>query len=285
LLFTIGQCERRLGHEARAVLFYRQFLNEARADAPQRPEVERRIAELEQILREREPVSPEDRRPPRAERDSGSDSGAPPEVSRAPPPPARPPPARPPLVVAPGPAPAPRVPLVRLGASAGASFVSLSGGTVSMPVLAVIRLSGTYAFRLPGGFLDLGALATATPLPYESRSATGETSFLWGAYAAAHYRHPIGDAFHLGAGAAAGLVLWTGLGEGDPFTVAHTGTAGPVAMPSFRLGPECAVRVTRDLFLTAGLAYAFIKTATPALTRSISSMAALELAAGAGYTF
>jgi tetratricopeptide (TPR) repeat protein len=53
LLYNIGQCERQLGHLEEAIRFYRNYLRE-QSKAPNREEVERRIDELEGLLKARE---------------------------------------------------------------------------------------------------------------------------------------------------------------------------------------------------------------------------------------
>lgn len=49
-LFNLGQCERQLGHAEEAIRFYRNYLRE-QPKAPNRAEVERRIDELETVLK------------------------------------------------------------------------------------------------------------------------------------------------------------------------------------------------------------------------------------------
>jgi tetratricopeptide (TPR) repeat protein len=67
LLFNIGQSERRLGNNERALFFYRRFLAEAPADAPERKEVEERVAELERWVSEQAALK--DRPPPGVQRE------------------------------------------------------------------------------------------------------------------------------------------------------------------------------------------------------------------------
>lgn len=64
LLFNIAQCERMLGHKQDALTSYRMFLSEV-PSAPNRPEVERVIASLEQaITDERAAQAPHEAVPP-----------------------------------------------------------------------------------------------------------------------------------------------------------------------------------------------------------------------------
>lgn len=67
LLFNIGQSERRLGNNERALFFYRRFLAEAPPNAAERKEVEDRVSELERWVREQAALK--DRPPPGVERD------------------------------------------------------------------------------------------------------------------------------------------------------------------------------------------------------------------------
>lgn len=94
LLFNIGQCQRRLGDNERALFSYRRFLDVAPATAPQRPEVEKRIAELELSVREQSELK---NRPPPGIGTEGRAKASPAPIADAPattpPPPEAPPPA------------------------------------------------------------------------------------------------------------------------------------------------------------------------------------------------
>jgi tetratricopeptide (TPR) repeat protein len=46
-LFNIGQCYRKLGRQAQALEFYKEFLKKAQPDDPNRPNVEARVSEME----------------------------------------------------------------------------------------------------------------------------------------------------------------------------------------------------------------------------------------------
>ena len=46
-LFNVGQCYRRLGRQAQALEFYKEFLKKAPPDDPNRPNVENRVREME----------------------------------------------------------------------------------------------------------------------------------------------------------------------------------------------------------------------------------------------
>jgi tetratricopeptide (TPR) repeat protein len=56
-LFNIAQCQRKLGNNQDAIDFYKSYLRR-RPDAPNRDEVERRLAELEKLVAEQKPAAP-----------------------------------------------------------------------------------------------------------------------------------------------------------------------------------------------------------------------------------
>jgi tetratricopeptide (TPR) repeat protein len=100
-LFNIAQCHWKLGHQREAVDFYRNYLRRA-PNAPNRPEVERRVQELEAAIKAHAPPpptapEPAPRRPPRVEsRPPTMD----PSIAVTPPPVPSAPAVAPPMVVA-----------------------------------------------------------------------------------------------------------------------------------------------------------------------------------------
>jgi tetratricopeptide (TPR) repeat protein len=99
LLFNIGQCHRQLGNKERAVFFYRRYLEQA-PNADNRADVQNRIADLEQSMKEEREIQ---KRPPT-------------EVAATPAAPAAPPPEAPP------PAAAPRTPPAEAAPPAGGAI-------------------------------------------------------------------------------------------------------------------------------------------------------------------
>jgi tetratricopeptide (TPR) repeat protein len=67
LLFNIGQCHRRLGNNELALFFYRQYLDQAPPNAQERPDVVKRVADLERSIREQADLK--DKPPPGVARD------------------------------------------------------------------------------------------------------------------------------------------------------------------------------------------------------------------------
>jgi tetratricopeptide (TPR) repeat protein len=57
-LYNIAECHRHLGENREALVFYRRFLQLAPANAPARPSIEKRIAELQARIRDEPPAAP-----------------------------------------------------------------------------------------------------------------------------------------------------------------------------------------------------------------------------------
>jgi hypothetical protein len=288
ILFNIAQCHRQTANNERALFFYRRYLAEA-PKAPNRAEVEKRIADLEQSIQEQKEL--QKKPPPGIERDGEAPPPAK-EAANAAPVDA--------TLAAPGAAPAvtatperpaaaapsgPAEPRIWLSASGGLALPSLSGRNVSLPTLFAAKLSGAYIFPVATGFVDAGLLLSLTPLPYTAVDGSSNTSLLTGAFVFGRYRHRLTDALALGAGLAGGVVWWSGIGAGDPFTFQRQGADGAIPMPSFRASLEVDYRVTPALHVFGGPGYTFSKTTSPGLTMSISSISLLEITVGAGYAF
>jgi hypothetical protein len=79
LLFNIGQCHRRLGNNELALFFYRRYLDQAPADAPERQEVVKRVADLDRSIREQADLK--DKPPPGVTRDVAASGAAPPSLA------------------------------------------------------------------------------------------------------------------------------------------------------------------------------------------------------------
>ena len=73
LLFNIGQCHRRLGNNDLALFFYRRYLDQAPANAAERPDVIKRVADLERSIREQSDLK--NKPPPGVARDAGGTTG------------------------------------------------------------------------------------------------------------------------------------------------------------------------------------------------------------------
>jgi hypothetical protein len=292
LLFNIGQCYRQLDNNERALFFYRRYLDQA-PEASNHLEVEKRVADLERSVQEQATLK---KKPPPGVVEQASASSEQPKDASAkkassPEPEPTPRPVAPIVTTMPLQAPGAEqsspqpTPKVYVSIGGGIELLSLSGRNVDVPPLGAVALFGAYILSIPTGFLDVGILATLTPLPYQTPGGSNAMSFLTGAFGAIRYRHPLTEALHLAGTLGGGVVWWSGLKEGDPFTAQRAGADGSIPMPSFRAALEIDFHITRGFYVLAGGGYTYSKTTSLGLTTSISSMSLFGLSAGAGYSF
>jgi tetratricopeptide (TPR) repeat protein len=265
LLFNIAQCHRHLGNKERALFFYRRYLEQA-PETPNRADVERRIAELDRALRE--------------EREAAERAAAPPPVA-----------ARPAVDVEAASSARAGWRRWTVGAYAAPAWIGFSGGDLeSSTVLFSARLAGSYALPLgaPDGELRIGVAAPFTVLPY-TNDVTGarQGSSLWGLLAEARYLRRLQAAprLRIGGGVGAGVLWWSGLEAGNPFTVGGRTVTGPIAMPTFQVGGRLEYELPRGLFVALAPEVVFSKTTSDGLTGSISWLFRFDLGVGVGYAF
>jgi hypothetical protein len=301
LLFNIAQAHRQNGNNERAAFFYRRYLEQA-PNAANRPEVEKRIKDLDEVIKQQADVK---RRPPTEvtdqERERTPDATSPPAAA----PPGTPATA---VVVAGTPAAtAPATPppdagvaaassqaaselgrRVRLRASAGPAFPKYAGRDLGgASTIVAIRVGGEYVFDLGGpGFVDVGLSAAYAPLQYHTTDTPGsnQSAAFWGVLATGTYRYRLTEAFELSGELGVGIVWWSGLGANNPFTVDGSGANGAVPMPSLMLGVAAIYRLPRRLFVFAEPAYLFSKTTSDGLSSAVSSVSRFDIALGVGYS-
>jgi tetratricopeptide (TPR) repeat protein len=268
LLYNIAQCHRHLGNKERALFFYRRYLEQA-PDTSKRADVERRIAELDRALRE--------------EREAAERAAAP-----APPPVV----ARPAADVdeaAPDADGARRKWTVAVyGAPA---WIGFAGSDLeNSAVLFSARLAADHALPLGAraGELRVGAAATLTVLPYTNDATRArQTSSLWGLLVEARYLHRLRAAprLRLGGGVGAGVLWWSGLEAGNPFTSSGDAITGPIPMPTFEAAGRLEYDLPHGLYLALAPELVFSKTTASGLTSTVSWLFRFDLAVGAGYAF
>jgi hypothetical protein len=292
LLFNLAQCHRQRGGSERAIFFYKRYLQMA-PQAKDRPEVEKRIQELEEILAKQKEVR--DRPPPdvrgQTEEDDARAAGRAPAAGALSPPPLGVGPPPPPRGLAPASSPAVRAAAavetperIRLSAEGGVAIPFL-GGTRKLQTATLFagRLGAEYVVPLASLDLDFGLAATLSPLSYRTVGTDVEqSSTLLGLFATAGVRMPIAERLSFAAVVGAGVVWWGGLKPGNPFTATGEGANGPVAMPSGRVSAGVYWRFAGPAFLGALPALTISKTTGDPLTRATSTFTRLEVSAVVG---
>ncbi|HSS39491.1 MAG TPA: tetratricopeptide repeat protein, partial [Polyangia bacterium] len=244
-LFNIAQSHRQLGNKERALFFYRRYLEQA-PNAANRDDVERRMKDLQASLQQEAELK---QKPP-------TEVSPHVETREHQAPDAQPAPSEPPAVTDVAPAPAPedrRAWQVALGLAP--AFATISGSRVNVPSMFAARIEGGYAIALPAGELALGLDLGYARLPYQRVATTahpalagtsGDSAF-WAMLAFARYLYDVTPALKLGGGVEGGYVFWSGLGEGNPFTVDRVASSGAIAMPTV------AVQLRGEVLLVGGL--------------------------------
>jgi tetratricopeptide (TPR) repeat protein len=284
-LYNIAQAYRQKGDAARAVFFYRRYLQKA-PDAKNREVVEKRIGELEELARKQEESKSS---PPNSlEGDKGETSEPAPAPASAEPPPA-------PVAAAPASpavgaddtaaevtAAAPRGQSVALlSIEAGPAFVALGDGP-SVPVQVSLRAGAAYTLHLGGVALDLGAAATLTPLPFETLERTSSgTAMLIGALANAGARLAVARKLSLRGELGAGVAVFTGLANRNPFTDAGA-ESGAVLLPHVRVAGGLDYALSPSLLITVTPAFAW-SSGHDSLDDRISAITRLDVLLGVGY--
>jgi hypothetical protein len=261
LLFNIAQCHRHLGNQERALFFYRRYL-EQRPKAVNRAEVERRIAELEQGL--------ESEREANERLEAGRSTRAPTAVADA--------------AGGPDPGASPRWTAAAYGAPALIAFTNrdLDSGAVLFSATVAI------GYRLPvrGPELRVGATGSLTLLPFVNEgTAARDTSALWGFLVTGSCLYPVTPRLKVGGGAGVGVIWWSGLVTGNPFTVDGAASTGPVPLPTLALGGRLEYGLGKGLFLAFAPDVLFSKTTSAGLAGAVSWVRRLDLSVGAGYAF
>jgi hypothetical protein len=135
--------------------------------------------------------------------------------------------------------------------------------------------------------IEPGATLSFVRVPYATTDtdAPGE-SFLWSALATVRLARQLGRHFEVGAGGAAGIALWTGLGEKNPFTVAGAPPSHVPVLPTVGVGFDARVLLGDGrVFLAISPSVWAASTTGIALARAISHVTRTDLLAGVGFTF
>jgi len=136
--------------------------------------------------------------------------------------------------------------------------------------------------------LEVGAALSMSPLPYKAEGSGGtssdQTATLIGLWARAAAVIPVAPQVDVVGELGAGVVWWSGIEEGNPFTQDGAGATGAIPMPSFRLSAGVRYRLPAPVFLYAQPAFTWCKT-TSGLSDSVSSITRFELPLGVGLVF
>lgn len=291
LLFNIAQSHRQNGSKERALFFYRRYL-EQDPNTNKRADVEQRMKELAQALQqenEQKQKPPTEVSPPPG--GAGATPGTTPATTTTPgttttPTPTTTPGTTTPVVTG-GTPPAESVVPVRLAFALGPTFAGLSGkNNVSAPVMFGLQLGVAYDFLHGPSALRAGVKMLYAALPY-TNTMTGDqqSSSLWGGLVTVDYAYRPIEQLSIGGGLGGGVVWWSGLQTGNPFTATGAVISGAIPMPTFGVSVHADYRFTPNFFATFNPGLLYSKTTSDGLTMGTSSMTRFDLDFGVGYQF
>ena len=136
--------------------------------------------------------------------------------------------------------------------------------------------------RSDGSSVSLAASA------HPALAGTSGDSAFWAMLAFARYLYDVTPALKLGGGVEGGYVFWSGLGEGNPFTVDGVASSGAIAMPTVAVQLRGEVLLVGGLFvaLTPELLWSKITSSSgDAIAGVISSVTRFDAIASIGYAF
>lgn len=274
LLFNLAQAHRKKGSRDQAILFYQRYLAAA-PRARDREEVETRIRELQaesatQTRESLQPLSVASTSPPAGVRYQ------PPPPPTTPDPPAVQPPMASQLTATPDPPDRLDSHRFRAQLTLGGAHPMLLGSTILTEQLLAVGLSGAYVVALGSDRqLDVGVSCAWSPLSYKKGTGEDVWSSLLGLYGSLALRLPVGTRLTLGPTVGVGVVWWSGLGEGNPFSGGRKAD-GAIAMPSVRASVAGLLALGRHLFVALDLGGSFTKTVGEELEREVSSIVRIE---------
>jgi tetratricopeptide (TPR) repeat protein len=286
-LFNIAQSHRQLGNKERALFFYRRYLEQA-PNATNRDDVERRMKDLQASLQQEAELKQKPPTEVASHVETGGGGAA--SAGAAP----SEPPAGTVATAAPDAGEGQRAWQVALGLAP--AFGSVSGRSVNIPTMFAARLEGGYGFALPAGELDVGVDLGYARLPYQrvatsahpALNGTSGSSGFWALLASVRYLYGVTSALKLGAGVEGGYVFWSGLDEGNPFTLNGVAPSGAFALPSLAGQVRGEYLLVEGLFIALTPEFLWSKITSSsgnAIAGVISSVRRFDVIASVGYAF
>jgi hypothetical protein len=169
---------------------------------------------------------------------------------------------------------------------AGLAWARFAERPVGEPAL--LSLVADWRWRTPLGpsgrwSVDAGVRGAMLRIPYATLQGDEVTSAIWSAVLTGRLSRRLGRSLELGAGAAAGLAAWSGLGPMNPFTVAGAAATGAVPMPTVEATAELAYMTPLPHVALSLLSrYVASSTTSPGLVRTVPHMTHLDVLGGVG---
>jgi len=261
-LFNIAQAHRQLGRCRKALFFYRRYLRLA-PDSAQAPQVRLRIQALESTCPKPTPAQLG------SSRTSTATPGArpPKQITTAPNQP------QPPAQTA---QTRRTAPWFALSVDAGLGFAQF--GDLEVPAQASLAAGATYRLDLGRLNLGLGLAGTLFMVPYEAEG--DRTAYMTQALGQAELTYPLASWLELRGEVGVGLLIFSGLRQGNPFTVDGAPTSGPLSTVATRAALGLDVPLGRHWRLRLTPASLSFSPRKAGLSTDITRLLRLDLSIG-----
>ncbi len=168
-------------------------------------------------------------------------------------------------------------------AEIGTAMVGI-GSEVDVPAQVTIRLGAGYPMTFGKIGAEFGVLFTLTPVPWDSSysDATG-TAMLTSLLANAGFTYPIIPKLNVRGEVGLGGQFFSGLSEGNPFTLNGAGTTGALGVFNIRFGIGAEYTITDNIVVSATPIIFSYSPAPSNMRADVDSLTRFELMLGVGY--
>jgi hypothetical protein len=172
--------------------------------------------------------------------------------------------------------------LVSVRFVAGGTHVS--AGDLSFPLQATAALVGGYPISINDKLIiEPGLGFTFTPAPYDAMGGASTTGKMFGVFANGGARYEVAPKIGVRGDLGLGLLVFSGLEAGNPFTENGAGTSGALSMFHLRAAVSADYLITPNLAATV-TPFAFgYSPAKAGFRDGISSITSIDFMVGVGY--
>lgn len=172
--------------------------------------------------------------------------------------------------------------LISVRLEGGASKINT--GNLDVPIQATGALIAGYPLAVaPQLTLDLGAAFTFTPVPFDNGSGGSKSASFIALLANVGASYEVIPKLSLRGDAGAGILLFSGLDMGNPFTMGGQATSGALGMFHVRVGASADYAITPNVIATVTpIAFSY-SPAKQGLQADIKSITRLDFMLGLGY--
>lgn len=172
----------------------------------------------------------------------------------------------------------------RLSASVGMGLAVVGMGEIDVPAQYALALRAGYPLRLGMADVVVGGAFTYTPVPWRNHATdTSGTASLWNVLVDVGAGYPITGRIAARGHMGAGILNFSGLAMGNPFTLGGAEPQRPLTMFGVRVELGAEYAITRNIVVTVSPLVLSYSPADKSLRDVIGSLVRYECLIGAGY--